>query len=207
MSDTRPIIRPVTAVVLSAIILALCIGSGALSLPYPASAADQPTAAATTSGTPVARPTPNLIESAPAQVGQPAIDFALLNLTGQQIWLSDLRGKVVIVTFWATWCPPCRTEIPELNNVYLDLKSEGVEILAIDVRESPDVVNEFVQDMGMNYPVLLDSRGYLAYAYGVRGIPTSFFIDRQGILREMRVGGVTEEMIRSILESIDNQEG
>ena len=204
MPDTRPIVRPVTAVVLSAIILMLCIGSGVFSLPYLASAADQPTKAANTSGTPVARPTPNLIESVSAKVGQPAIDFALLNLTGQQIFLSDFRGKVVIVTFWATWCPPCRTEIPELNNVYLDLKGEGVEVLAIDVRESHDVVNEFVQDMGMNYPVLLDSRGHLAYAYGVRGIPTSFFIDRQGILREMRVGGVTEEMIRSILESIDS---
>ena len=202
MPDSRPIVRPITAVVLSAIILALCIGSGSFSLPYMSS-----TAAAATSGTPVARPTPNLIESAPAQVGQPAIDFALLNLTGQQVWLSDLRGKLVILTFWATWCPPCRTEIPELNNVYRNLKVEGIEILAIDVRESPDVVNEFIQDMGMNYPVLLDSHGYVTYAYGVRGIPTSFFIDRQGILRDMRMGGVTEEMIRSILESIDNQKG
>ena len=204
MPDTRPIVRAATVVVLSAIILALCIGSGAFSLGYLTSAADQTNTAATTSDSPVARPTPDLLESSPAQVGQPAIDFALLNLAGQQVWLSDLRGKLVILTFWATWCPPCRAEIPELNNVYLDLKSEGVEILAIDVQESPGIVNDFVTSMGMNYPILLDSRGYLVYAYGVRGIPTSFFIDRQGILRDIRVGGVTEEMIRSILKSIDS---
>lgn len=203
MLDYRPIIRLITAMILSAIILALCVGCGSSSLPNLASTAGQPTTVAVSSVTPVSRPTPNLRESAVTQIGQPAIDFALLNLTGDQVWLSDLRGKMVIVTFWATWCSPCQAEIPELNNVYLDLKDQGIEILAIDVRESPDVVNEFVQAMGMNYPVLLDSRGYLAYAYGVRGIPTSFFIDRQGVLREMRVGGVTAEMIRSILESIE----
>jgi thiol-disulfide isomerase/thioredoxin len=154
--------------------------------------------------TPAARSTPNLLESAPAQVSEPAIEFALQNLSGEYTWLSDLRGKVVIITFWATWCGPCRSEIPELNNVYLDLEDKGIEILAVDVRESPDVVNAFVKDTGINYPVLLDSRGYLAYAYGIRGIPTSLFIDRLGVLRDVRVGAVTEEIIRSILKSIDN---
>jgi cytochrome c biogenesis protein CcmG, thiol:disulfide interchange protein DsbE len=199
MLGPKLIVRPLIGVTLGAIILVLCIGSGIFPLPNMASTAN---VAATVA--PVARPTPNLLEAPLAQTGQPAIDFALNNLAGELVWLSDLRGKVVIITFWATWCPPCQAEIPELSRAYVDLKDQGVVILAVDVRESLDVVHEFVLGWGMNYPVLLDPRGYLAYAYGVRGIPTSFFIDRQGILREVRVGGMTKEIIRSVLQSIDS---
>jgi len=152
---------------------------------------------------PSERPTPDLMKASYAEIGKPAIDFALSDLDGNTIWLSDYLGKVVIISFWATWCPPCQAEIPELVTMYPELLDKDVVILAVNFRESDDTVYAFTQEMQMNFPVLLDPMGYLAYAYGVRGLPTSLFIDRQGVLRYRYLGGLDQATIEDILAKVN----
>lgn len=152
---------------------------------------------------PDTRPTPDLLKAPYAEVGKPAIDFALSDLDGNTVWLSDYLGKVVIISFWATWCPPCQAEIPELVSLYPELQADNVVILAVNFREAPDTVSAFVEEEQMNFPVLLDSKGLLAYAYGVRALPTSLFVDRKGVLRYSYLGGLTEGTLKDILAGID----
>ena len=131
------------------------------------------------------------------EIGNLAPDFQLNNLDGQLVSLSDFRGKPVLVNFWATWCPPCRAEMPLIQNTFTDKKwaGEGLVVLAIDIGESPPTVREFVKNYGLTFPVLLDIARDVSLEYYVRGIPTTFFIDREGIIQDMRIGpfsGVTE---------------
>ncbi|MHB9032267.1 MAG: TlpA family protein disulfide reductase [Anaerolineae bacterium] len=149
------------------------------------------------------RPTPNLLEQPYIEIGKQAPDLALPDINGKIVWLADLRGKIVIVTFWATWCTPCRAELPELVGVYQKLQERGIEILAINVGESPDQVNAFVTDLGIKFPVLLDAKGFAVYAFGVHAIPTSFIVDRDGILRHSQMGGMTLIMIDNILKDLE----
>lgn len=161
--------------------------------------------ASTQTAVPAARPTPDLLQASYAEIGQPAIDFALSDLDGNTVWLSDYRGKVVIISFWATWCPPCQAEIPELVELYPALQADGVVILAVNFQETADTVDAFAQEMNMNFPVLLDTQGYLAYVNGVRALPTSLFVDRQGVLRYSYMGSLTEDSLNSILAEIDQK--
>ncbi|MCE5258225.1 MAG: TlpA family protein disulfide reductase [Chloroflexi bacterium] len=161
--------------------------------------------ASTQTAVPAARPTPDLLQASYAEIGQPAIDFALSDLDGNTVWLSDYSGKVVIISFWATWCPPCQAEIPELVELYPALQADGVVILAVNFQETADTVDAFAQEMNMNFPVLLDTQGYLAYVNGVRALPTSLFVDRQGVLRYSYMGSLTEDSLNSILAEIDQK--
>ncbi len=161
--------------------------------------------ASTQTAVPAARPTPDLMQASYAEIGQPAIDFALSDLDGNTVWLSDYSGKVVIISFWATWCPPCQAEIPELVELYPALQADGVVILAVNFQETADTVDAFAQEMNMNFPVLLDTQGYLAYVNGVRALPTSLFVDRQGVLRYSYMGSLTEDSLNSILAEIDQK--
>lgn len=156
--------------------------------------------AGTVTGT---RPTPNLMLAGALALEQAAPDFALPDLEGNTVWLSELRGKIVIVTFWATWCPPCQGEVEEFIAMYPELTNSGVALLAVNYREDADTVYRYIRDKHINYPVLLDTRGHLAYAYGVRGIPTSLFIDDSGILRYIQRGGLTRDMISRILDTLE----
>jgi len=116
-------------------------------------------------------------------------DFTLKTLAGGEINLRQLEGqKVVVVNFWATWCGPCRNEIPDFNDVYSRYRDRGVEFLGIAVDESPEtVVPEFLEKIPIAYPVLLGSQD-LIYRYGVRGLPTTFIIDRSGRIAKRLVG-------------------
>ena len=114
---------------------------------------------------------------------QPAPDFALDDLEGRTVRLSDLRGQVVLVNLWATWCPPCLAEMPDLAALYQTYKSEGFVILGVDDQERAQTVADFVARNPVPYPILLDPDSRVARAYGVSYLPASFLIDRRGVLR------------------------
>lgn len=143
-----------------------------------------------------AQPTPTM---ATAQVGALAPVFELTGLEGDKIRLSDLRGQVVLLNFWATWCGHCRAEFPVLQAFYKRHQNEGFVVLAINIQENKERVAELVNDMGLTFPVLLDRRGEVTASYRVRGLPTSFLIDREGTILEKHIGPLTESMLDGYL--------
>ncbi|MDR2542561.1 MAG: TlpA family protein disulfide reductase [Treponema sp.] len=134
-----------------------------------------------------------LLRAARIQVlNQPenAQDFTLQMLNGERVSLSSYRGKVVFLNFWATWCPPCRQEMPSMEVLYQRYKEHGLEMLAVNLRENPNEVRQFIQENGYTFPVLLDLDGRVGARYGVRGIPTTLIIDRQGRIIGRLVGSI-----------------
>ncbi|MBN1640786.1 MAG: redoxin domain-containing protein [Anaerolineae bacterium] len=132
------------------------------------------------------------VSSAPQaapQEGYPAPDFALHTTDGALVRLSDLRGKVVVVNFWATWCPPCRTEMPALQEVYLAHQERGLEVLAVNMQEGDPQAEAFVLANGLTFPVLTDPGGAVSARYRIASLPTTLFIDRQGLIRAIVIGG------------------
>ena len=121
-------------------------------------------------------------------IGKTAPEFQLQSLDGQSISLSSLRGKPVLINFWATWCGPCRMEMPYMQEIHDEWSGEGLVMLAINIGESSDLVGQFMKNQGLSFPVLLDMQGEVAKQYGVRAIPTTFFIDKGGIIREKKIG-------------------
>ncbi|MDO8568449.1 MAG: TlpA disulfide reductase family protein [Dehalococcoidales bacterium] len=127
--------------------------------------------------------------------GNLAPGFGLQNLAGETVSLNDFRGRPVLINFWASWCPPCRAEMPLIQQLYenKDVAGKGLAILAIDIGEKPDVVEQFIKGNGLTFPVLLDSQQIVAEKYNVGGIPTTFFIDKDGIIKDVRVGAFSSE--------------
>jgi peroxiredoxin len=123
-------------------------------------------------------------------VGEPAPDFTLRTVDGQTVSLSDFRGKPVMVNFWATWCGPCQVEMPLFRQAYTDHAGELV-VLAVDVQEAPEDVRGFVKRNDLTFPVVLDRDGLVSTLYRVRGLPTTFFVDRDGIVVEAHRGALT----------------
>ena len=119
----------------------------------------------------------------PIRQDQPAPDFVLSDLDGRTVRLSDLRGQVVLVNLWATWCSPCRAEMPDLVTLYQAYKDQGFVILGVDDQERAQTVADFVARNPVPYLVLLDPDSRVARAYGVNYLPASFLIDRRGVLR------------------------
>lgn len=137
------------------------------------------------------------------QVGKLAPDFQLPNLEGQPISLSHFRGKPVLVNFWATWCPPCRYEMPYIQEVFDEWSGNGLVVLAINIGESPSTVKDFIQSGNFSFPVLLDTKQDVALKYNVRGIPATFFIDKDGIIQDIRIGAFpNKEAIEKRLSKI-----
>lgn len=141
-------------------------------------------------------PSASVAIAAPKQ----APDFSLPRTgDGKAVKLSDYSGKVRIVNFWATWCPPCREEIPHFISMYKDLKGKGVEIIGISLDQKGDsVVAPFVKENKMNYPVVIGDQGVVSAYGGIRGIPTTFIVDRKGNIVKKFVGlpGSTEEELK-----------
>jgi peroxiredoxin len=137
---------------------------------------------------------------APA-VGHPAPDFALTTVTGETFKLSDLRGTPVVLNFWATWCPPCRSEMPELQAASQRMAGQ-VAIVGVDQAETPAQVQAFAQGAGITYPIPLDERADASRLYAVRSLPTTFFIDRTGVIRQVQIGPVTTATLEGLLKTI-----
>ncbi len=119
----------------------------------------------------------------------PAPDFELMDLDDNLHRLSDYRGKVVIVNFWATWCPPCRQEMPSMNHAYRALKDDGVVMLGVNVGESFDAVFGFTAEILVDFPLLVDTASEVSGQYPIRGLPTTYIINPNGEIVYQAVGG------------------
>jgi peroxiredoxin len=119
----------------------------------------------------------------------PAMDFKLSDLDGKPHALSDYRGKIVLVNFWATWCPPCRAEIPSMQRAWRILKEKNVVMLAVHVGGTEDKVWTFLTDFGIEFPVLLDADATVSRAWLVRGLPVTYIIDPEGRMAMRAIGG------------------
>lgn len=134
--------------------------------------------------------------------GSLAPDFQLPSLDGGVIDLQSLRGKPVWITFWASWCPPCRAESPELIAAYQRHAADGLVILAIDVGEDPAAVAQYVEKAGLPFSIGMDRTTAVAAQYRVRGLPTHYFVDAEGVLRETKIGPMGAKEIERRLASI-----
>ena len=130
-------------------------------------------------------------EEKPAVEGNPAPNFTLKDLEGREVKLADLKGKVVVLNFWATWCPPCREEIPSMMQLNQAMAGKPFQMLAVSIDEGGQaaVVGYFKQS-GNNLPALLDPTQAVSKRYGTTGVPESFVIDKKGVILKKVVGGV-----------------
>ncbi len=133
------------------------------------------------------------------KVGELAPDFTLTDLEGNSVTLSEYRGKVVFINFWATWCPPCRAEMPEIEAIYQEYKDKGVVVIGVDILEPEDVVRQFVEQGGYSWIFVLDATGAVSDDYKITAIPTSFFIDREGVIQVVNIGAMTKRAMESKL--------
>jgi len=122
------------------------------------------------------------------QVGNQAPDFQLQNLDGQTVSLGNLQGKPVLINFWATWCSPCVSEMPYIQEIYEEWADKGLVVVAINLGESSSKAEEFMQSYNLSFTVLLDTKKDVAQKYSIQYIPTTFFIDKDGIIQDKMIG-------------------
>ena len=137
--------------------------------------------------------------------GFTAPDFTLSLLDGGEITLSELQGKVVLVNFWTSWCPPCRKEMPAIESVYRGYKDLGLVVIGLNLtaQDSKQAAASFVREVGVTFPIALDLDNSVGNLYRVTALPTSFFIDRKGVIRSVIVGGpMSEALIQSKVEEL-----
>lgn len=137
------------------------------------------------------------------QKGFPAPDFALQSLEGETVRLSDFRGRPVVVNFWATWCAPCRAELPAMQKVADKYGDQGLVFLLLNQAEKPATVKEFLDSLDVDMLTLLDSEGRASGRYRVRGLPTTVFIGPDGTIADIVIGGpITEAKLTQNVEQI-----
>jgi len=142
--------------------------------------------------------------SAP-QAGFTAPDFTLTSMDGETYTLSELKGNAVLVNLWATWCPPCRAEMPAIEKMYQEYKDQGLIVLAVDMtyQDDPKAVTPFIEEYNLNFPILLDEKALVGSAYQLRSLPSSYFINRAGVINEVVIGGpMAEALLRTRIEQI-----
>lgn len=137
-----------------------------------------------------------------AQMGQLAPDFSLPTLGGGETNLSDYAGQVVLVNFWATWCPPCKAEMPDINAYYEARQDDGLVVLAVNAQEDPATVSSFIEATGFSFPVLLDSDGRVEQQYQVRSFPMTFVIDRDGRVVYVHNGLISPDVLTAVLDPL-----
>ncbi|MBM4422479.1 MAG: redoxin domain-containing protein [Chloroflexi bacterium] len=134
--------------------------------------------------------------------GSPAPDFTLENISGQKITLSKLKGKPVLINFWATWCGPCRIEMPAIEAARQKYKSEGLTVLAVGADEPLKDVTAFVNELGLTFEVLMDPGLTVNDMYRIQAYPTSFFIGRDGVIASLQIGLMSESQLEENLAKI-----
>lgn len=137
-----------------------------------------------------------LLDKPPAErlrIGDTAPDFRLAQLGGEPVQLSKLRGKTVLVNFWATWCGPCQDEMPILQRAYLQYKNQDVVFLAVNVRDSADAAKSYFKNNNLTMPVLVDSTGDVPGGYRVTGYPETYWIDKDGKIGQFHIGPITSD--------------
>ena len=131
-----------------------------------------------------------------------APEFTLGLLDGGELSLADLQGKLVMLDFWASWCPPCRDEAPVLAQVYSEYRNKGVEFVGVNLWDRSGDAELFVQQEGHQYPNGVDEEGKIAISFGVRGIPEKFFLSREGLIVRKFSGPMDAEKLRGILDTM-----
>ena len=131
--------------------------------------------------------------------GFTAPGLTLQTLDGETITLSDLHGQAVLINFWASWCPPCRNEMPAIQQVYEEYRDEGFIVLAVNSQEQDARVAAFAEPLGLTFPILIDRDGSVFDDYQVAALPTTFFVDRAGVIRGVTTGGF---LSRAFFESV-----
>ena len=131
---------------------------------------------------------------------QPAPDFRLATTSGEMLSLADLRGQVVLLNFWASWCIPCREEAPLLRDAARDHQARGLRVVGVLYQDGADAARDFERRYGITYPTVIDADGRTAIAYGVIGIPETFVIDREGVVRDRQIGPYTADGLAAKLD-------
>ncbi|HOR85963.1 MAG TPA: TlpA disulfide reductase family protein [Bacillota bacterium] len=132
-----------------------------------------------------------------------SFDFTLEDLDGNNVALSQFRGKKVFLNFWATWCPPCKAEMPDIEKLYQETKDTDLVILAVNVGEDKNTVKSFIEKNNYNFTVLLDVKGEVSQLYQVTGIPTSYFIDTKGYLDGGTTGSIPLESMKGYVDNLE----
>lgn len=137
------------------------------------------------------------------QVGQIAPTFTLKNTDEQQISLQELRGKVVVINFWGTWCDPCREEMPRIQEMYEKYKDQGVAVVGVNIGESRVTAKGFADRLGLTFPIVLDhDRSVTLNQYKIGPIPTTFFLDKQGVIRYFYTGPMSSNYIEKNIQTL-----
>jgi cytochrome c biogenesis protein CcmG, thiol:disulfide interchange protein DsbE len=135
---------------------------------------------------------------ASTRVGAPAPAFTLAAPEGRQISLAGLKGKAVVLNFWASWCPPCRAEMGALDQAQRDYADRGVVVLGVNQMEAEAVATAFMREQSLTFPIALDADGAVSQQYRASALPTTYFIDGDGVIRDIVYGG---PMTRALIES------
>jgi len=130
-------------------------------------------------------------------------DFTLEDLKGSKVTLSELKGKKVFLNFWATWCPPCKAEMPDIEKLYQETKDSDLVILAVNVGDDKKKVQDFIAKYNYNFNILLDTKGEVSQLYQVSGIPTSYFIDTNGLLDDWSTGSMPYESMKEFVNNLE----
>ncbi len=145
---------------------------------------------------------PDEFSTTPAKVQYPAPELKLTDLSGSPTALTDYRGKVVLVNMWATWCPPCKAEMPTLEAFYRKYQDQGFIIVGLNDGETRDVVAPFVNEHGLTFPIWLDEQYASEKAFNTVNLPSSYVIDRQGTVRLMWIGAISPRVLEKYVPDV-----
>jgi thiol-disulfide isomerase/thioredoxin len=132
------------------------------------------------------------------QVNKPVPDFEFVSMSGDPVHLDDLKGKPILVNFWATWCAPCKLEMP-LIQAFADKYADELVVLPINADDDPAAIQKFIDELRLTMPVYVDKDGKVESLFHILGLPTTYFIDREGNLKKQHVGVMTEEQLHAYL--------
>ena len=133
----------------------------------------------------------------------PAPDFTLNTFAGQPVTLKELRGQRILINFWASWCPPCLQETPDLRDAYNALRADNVAFVGIGMQDDTEKLKKFVADKGVPYTIVEDPKGKVGDAFGVLGLPTTILVDSTGIVRKVYTGAVTKDQVIADIKKLN----
>ncbi|MBI4493284.1 MAG: TlpA family protein disulfide reductase [Chloroflexi bacterium] len=131
------------------------------------------------------------------KIGEPAPNVTLEALAGGTLSLEELQGRPVVINFWASWCPPCRGEMPDLESLAQEYRDAGLVVLGVNLEEDRPIAQRYADTLGLSFPIVLDRAGEMASRYNLTALPTTYFVDREGTIRDVNIGALTAKGLRS----------